>query len=245
MQNIAWLIGASSGIGKALAIALAKAGWSVAISARREEKLHALQKQYDGLYAYPVDVCDSLAVQTTCTLIESQLGAVDLCIYNAGDYQPMPLEAFDPALFRQLNAVNYLGAVNTLACMIPSMTKRQSGQIILTASLAAYRGLPKAAPYNASKAALLSLAESLHSELKQQGVLLRVINPGFVRSALTQKNDFNMPFLIDAEQAAAAIMKELPKKHFEIRFPKRFAWLMRFFACLPYSWYFSLTKRMM
>ncbi|HHC73631.1 MAG TPA: SDR family NAD(P)-dependent oxidoreductase [Thiothrix sp.] len=244
MKKIAWLIGASSGIGKALAMALAQAGWTVAISARREEKLNTLNAQHANLHVYPVDVTNCLTLQTTYSLIETQLGALDLCIYNAGDYQPMPLAAFNPTIFEQLNQVNYLGAVNTLACLIPNMTQRGRGQILLTASLAAYRGLPKAAPYNASKAALLSLAESLHPELKQQGVLLRVINPGFVRSALTDKNDFKMPFLMDADQAAAAIMRELPKQHFEIRFPKRFAWLMGFLACLPYRWYFSLTKRM-
>lgn len=240
-QQVAWLVGASSGIGRALAFALAEAGWLVAISARRADALLAMQAKQPALRPYPLDVTDAAACQQTAVAIARDYGAIDLCILNAGDYTPMPLDQFDLALFRQLCEVNYMGVVNGLAAILPFMLQRGQGQILLTASLAGYRGLPKAAPYNASKAAVISLAESLHLELKARGVLLRVINPGFVRSPLTDKNQFAMPFLLEPEEAAQAIMRALPQRHFEIVFPKRFAYLMKLLRLLPYWLYFRLT----
>lgn len=242
IQRVAWLVGASSGIGQALAFALAADGWCVAISARRVEPLQAMQKQNALLAPYPLDVTNAESLQTAAAAITRDLGAIELCILNAGDYTPMPLAAFDIGLFRKLCEVNYLGIVNGLAAILPLMLARASGQILVTASLAGYRGLPKSAPYSASKAAVLNLAESLHLELKAKGVLLRVINPGFVRSPLTAKNNFTMPFLIEPEQAAQAIMRELPRQNFEIVFPKRFAYLMKLLRILPYWLYFKLTQ---
>lgn len=241
-QRVAWLVGASSGIGQALAIALAADGWRVAISARRAEPLQAMQAQNALLTPYPLDVTDLESLQTAAAAITQELGAIELCILNAGDYTPMPLAAFDIGLFRKLCEVNYMGVVNGLAAILPLMLARSSGQILVTASLAGYRGLPKSAPYSASKAAVINLAESLHLELKDKGILLRVINPGFVRSPLTAKNTFTMPFLIEAEQAAQAIMRELPRQNFEIVFPKRFAYLMKLLRILPYWLYFKLTR---
>jgi short-subunit dehydrogenase len=243
MSKVAWLVGASSGIGRALAFQLADNGWQVAISARSEDTLQTMQGQNTNLHVFPVDVTKPEILQTTFKSIESSLGKVELCFFNAGDYTPMPLVKFDTQLFRRLVEVNYMGIVNALDVVIPVMTQRQRGQILLTASLAAYRGLPKSAPYSASKAAVLNLAEALHLELKQQGVLLRVINPGFVRSPLTDKNDFKMPFLMEPEDAAATIMRKLPGKSFEIRFPLSFALIMRALSLLPYSLFFKLTRK--
>lgn len=244
LPRLVWLVGASSGIGKALAMQMANAGWQVAISARRLAPLQAMQAQFPALYPYTLDVTDAGAVQQVFATICSQHGVPDICLFNAGDYEPMPVEAFDLELFRKLTAVNYLGMVNGLNAVLPLMLERGRGQILLTASLSAYRGLPRAAPYSASKAAVLNLAEALHPELKIKGILLRVINPGFVRSALTDKNPFAMPFLMDAEEAAAVIMRELDGSHFEITFPKRFALLMKLLRLLPYRWYFWITRRM-
>jgi len=154
----------------------------------------------------------------------------------------MPLVEFDPSLFEKLMRINYLGVVNGLQSILPYMQERGSGEIYVTGSLAGYRGLPKAAPYNASKAAVISLVESLRLELKQQGIIIRLINPGFVDSPLTQKNDFKMPFIITPEEAADYIIKELPKSNFEIYFPKRFAWIMKFLRFIPYRLYFYFTK---
>ena len=244
LPRLVWLVGASSGIGKALAMQMANAGWQVAISARRLAPLQAMQAQFPTLYPYTLDVTDAGVVQQVFATICSQHGVPDICLFNAGDYEPMPVEAFDLELFRKLTAVNYLGMVNGLNAVLPLMLERGRGQILLTASLSAYRGLPRAAPYSASKAAVLNLAEALHPELKIKGILLRVINPGFVRSALTDKNPFAMPFLMDAEEAAAVIMRELDGSHFEITFPKRFALLMKLLRLLPYRWYFWITRRM-
>jgi short-subunit dehydrogenase len=242
-NKVAWLVGASSGIGQALAFKLADADWQVAISARSEHALEEMHVQHSNLHVFPVDVTDPALLKTSFQTIEAELGSVDLCFFNAGDYTPMPLAQFDTQLFRRLIEVNYMGVVNALDTVIPAMTKRQEGQILLTASLASYRGLPKSAPYSASKAAVLNLAESLHLELKQQGVLLRVINPGFVRSPLTAKNDFNMPFLMEPEDAAEVIMRKLPSKQFEIRFPLPFALIMKTLSLLPYTLFFWLTRK--
>ena len=154
----------------------------------------------------------------------------------------MPLDEFDPALFEQLISINYLGVVNGLDTILPYMQGQNNGEIYVTASLAGYRGLPKSAPYNASKAAVISLAESLRLELKQQGITLRLINPGFVKSPLTDKNNFKMPFMISPEKAADYIVRDLPKSNFEITFPKRFAYIMKTLRILPYRFYFALTK---
>lgn len=242
MKNF-WLIGASSGIGEALAYALVDAGWKVAISSRNEDKLNTMSEKSEHLLPYPVDVTQATALKKTYLDICEKIGDIDCVMFNAGDYKPMSIEEFSPKLFTKLIEVNYIGAVNLLDFIIPDFTKRAHGQILLTASLAAYRGLPRSAPYSASKAALLSLAESLHLELKQHNVLLRVINPGFVKTPLTDKNTFKMPSLISPEDAAKAIMKELEGDNFEIRFPKGFARNMRLLSLLPYRLYFYLTKK--
>lgn len=137
--------------------------------------------------------------------------------------------------------INFHGAVKSIDTVLPYMKQKQAGEIYITGSLAGYRGLPKAAPYNVSKVAVNSLAESLHLELKLQGISMRLINPGFVESPLTDKNDFEMPFLITPEKAAEYIFKEMPKSNFEITFPKRFAYIMKTLRLLPYRLYFALT----
>lgn len=242
-RRVAWLVGASSGIGQALAFALEADGWQVAVSARRAEPLQSMQARNPALSPYPLDVTDVQSLHDAAAAITRTLGVIDLCIFNAGDYTPMPLDAFDVELFRKLCETNYFGVVNGLAAVLPLMLRRGQGQILLTASIAGYRGLPKSAPYSASKAAVINLAESLHLELKARGVLLRVINPGFVRSPLTDKNTFRMPFLMEPEEAAQAIMRELPGHNFEIVFPKRFAYVLKLLRILPYWLYFRLTGR--
>lgn len=238
-----WLIGASTGIGAVLARRLAAEGHRVIVSARSEDKLQSLAET-PGITSLPLDVTDEEGFKVAAKRLQEQLGGIDLAILNAGDYSPMPLEDFDTRLFRDTFEVNTFGVIHGLAALLPIMQNQGGGRILVTASIAGYRGLPKAAPYNASKAAVISLCESLRPELKQQGISLRVINPGFVRTPLTDKNRFPMPFLITAEQAADAIMKELDKDNFEIAFPKRFAWLMKLLRLLPYRWYFGLVGKM-
>ncbi|OOG25922.1 oxidoreductase [Thioalkalivibrio denitrificans] len=242
---LAWIVGASSGIGAATARRLAGSGWRVAVTARRAERLEALCADHpERLFAWPGDVTDAQGLRELVRALETSLGPVDLCILNAGDYQPMRLDQFDVALFRQLMEVNYLGVVHALAAIMPAMRARGRGQILVTASLAGYRGLPGAAPYGATKAALISLAESLQPELAADGVALRLINPGFVRTALTDRNRFSMPFLMTSEQAADAVVRGLRHRRFEIRFPWRFAVIMSLLRCLPNGLYLRLTRRM-
>ena len=241
-QKTAWIIGASSGIGKSLAELLARNGWQVAISSRNQSALEAIANEQPNLYPFSLDITNKETLDKARDAIIKELGSINTLFLNAGDYTPMPLDEFDPALFEQLISINYLGVVNGLDAILPYMQGEKSGEIYVTASLAGYRGLPKSAPYNASKAAVISLAESLHLELKQQGITLRLINPGFVKSPLTDKNDFKMPFMISPEKAAEYIFKDLPKSNFEITFPKRFAWIMKTFRILPYRLYFALTK---
>ncbi len=240
--KIAWIIGASSGIGKCLAELLANNNWQVVISSRSKDTLDAIAAQHENLHAFPLDITDIEILANSRDAILKQLGSIDSLFINAGDYSPMPLDKFDPALFDKLMAINFHGTVKALNTVLPYMQEKQAGEIYITGSLAGYRGLPKAAPYNTSKAAVISLAESLHLELKQQGISLRVINPGFVESPLTSKNDFKMPFLISPEKAAEYIYKELPKSNFEIAFPKRFAYIMKTLRIIPYRLYFALTK---
>ncbi|WP_299879724.1 SDR family NAD(P)-dependent oxidoreductase [uncultured Cocleimonas sp.] len=241
-KNTAWIIGASSGIGKCLAELLAKNGWQVAISSRNQNALDDIANDHPNLFPFSLDITDKESLAKARDAIIQELGFINTLFLNAGDYTPMPLDEFDPALFEQLISINYLGVVNGLDTILPYMQSKNSGEIYITASLAGYRGLPKSAPYNASKAAVISLTESLHLELKQQNITLRLINPGFVKSPLTDKNDFKMPFMISPEKAAEYIFKELPKSNFEITFPKRFSYIMKTFRVLPYKLYFALTK---
>ncbi len=246
MAGIAWVTGASSGIGEQLVRYLVADGWRVAASARRSEPLQRLAEACTAgsVVPFPLDVTDRAAVDEAVERIEKTLGPVEMAVFNAGDYQPMAIKEFDPGLFRRLMEVNYFGTINGLAALLPRMRRRGCGQLVLNASLSAYRGLPLAAPYGASKAALLNLAESMCLELEGSGVSVRVINPGFVRTALTDKNRFPMPFLLDADEAARRIHRGLSRGGFEIAFPRRFVVIMKLLRSLPYRWYFPLLRRL-
>ena len=241
-----WLVGASSGIGAALTDQLVARGHRVAISARNQARLEErADRDPERVLALPVDVTrlDTL-VEARDRLIE-HWGVPDSIILNAGDYEPMGLADFDPALFERLMRVNFLGAVNGIEAMREAFVGRGQGEIVLTASVAGYRGLPYAAPYGASKAAMINLAESLRPELQRAGVAIRVINPGFVRTRLTDKNDFAMPGRIEPADAAELIASGLERDGFEILAPRGFGWVMKLLRLLPYRLYFVLTRRML
>ena len=248
MAKVAWITGASTGIGREVALGLARGGWTVAASSRTESRLLELTEAHGGagrMVAYPVDVTDRQAMLSTAQRIHDEQGGLDLAIFNAGDYRPMPLDEFDVALFEQLIHVNYLGVVYGVAAVLPIMRSKGQGEILVMASTAGYRGLPRAAPYGASKAALIHLAEALKPELDAVGVRLRLINPGFVKTRLTDKNPFHMPAIMEPAEAADAILKALPKDKFEITFPMGFSFVLKALRCLPYSLYFRLTKRLL
>ena len=243
-QKIAWVTGGGTGIGKALSLALDREGWQVVISGRTEQKLQAVKELGRSISYRVLDVTDQALHQQVYDDICEELGIPELVVLNAGDYTPMPLEEFDIDLVYRLNRVNYLGVMNGLACILPVMQSKQSGQILLMSSVAGYRGLPDAAPYGATKAALINFAEALHTPLKQQGVLLRVVNPGFVTTPLTAQNDFSMPVEITAEEAADRIISALDNESFEITFPKRFTYILKLLECLPYRLYFVLINKL-
>jgi NAD(P)-dependent dehydrogenase (short-subunit alcohol dehydrogenase family) len=245
MLPLAWITGGGSGIGRALALALSQAGWRVAISGRDGGKLAAACSADPAgrLLALPLDVTDAVAVRDTVDSLEASQGPLQLVVLNAGDYRPMTLDAFDSDLFRHLMEVNYLGVVHGLDAVLPHMRARATGQILINASLSGYRGLPLAAPYSATKAALINLAESLRNDCLAAGIRLRLLNPGFVRSALTEHNDFDMPFLTDPEIIARHVVARLDSGSFEIAFPPAMTWRMKLLRLLPYRWYFPLLAR--
>ena len=219
---------------------LVKAGWAVTLSARDTERLDQAAEDIAAA-AMALDITDRAAVETAAQQIYSHRRP-QLILVNAGDYRPMPLEAFDIDLFEHLNRVNYLGAVYVLGAVLPRMRAR-GGQIVLNASAAGFRGLPNGAPYSAPKAATIHLAEALHPEAARWGVRLRVINPGFVDSRLTAKNRFHMPGLLKPEVAAQRIFEQLDGKGFEISFPRRLIWPLKLLRCLPYRLFFWLIRR--
>ncbi|MGB9141637.1 MAG: SDR family NAD(P)-dependent oxidoreductase, partial [Aestuariivirga sp.] len=191
--KVAWVTGASTGIGREIALQLAAQGVTVAASARSADKLASLGP---AIRPYPLDVTDRSAVLATLETIERELGPIDLAILAAGTYSPVDVEEFDPAIFELAMATNYGGVVNALAGLLPRMSSRRIGHLAWIASVAGYVGLPKAAAYGPSKAALINLAESLKPDLDRKGIAVSVINPGFVETPLTAQNDFHMPFLM-------------------------------------------------
>ena len=237
--KVAWVTGSSTGIGRELALQLAAQGVIVAASARSADKLADLGS---AIRPYPLDVTDRSAVLATLETIEQDLGPVDLAILAAGTYSAVDVEEFDPAIFELAMATNYGGVVNALTGLLPRMAARRTGHVAWIASVAGYVGLPKAAAYGPSKAALINLAESLKPDLDRHGVTVSVINPGFVETPLTAQNDFSMPFLMQASEAARLTIEGLKRRRFEIAYPKRFVFIMKLARLLPYFLYFWLIR---
>ena len=213
------------GIGRQLALRLAEEGWIVAASSRTEADLKDLEAACPShlIRGFPLDVTQAADTEEVVQQIETALGPLDLVVLNAGTHLPMPASEFSTAIFRRLVDANLMGTVHGLSTIIPPMIARKSGRILVVASLAGYRGLPTAAAYGATKAALINMCEALRPELGKKGVVLQLINPGFVKTPLTDKNKFSMPYLMPVEAAVEAIMRGLRSEKFEIAFPGRFA----------------------
>ncbi len=241
----AWVTGAGSGIGRALALRLASEGWNVAVSARTARDLDALADEVPArIQAFPLDVTDAKAVLRTVARIEDTLGPFDLAVLNAGTYDRDSAAQFDAVAFRATVEVNLMGSVHCLAALMPRMLAHGSGHIAVVSSVVGYVGLPGAAAYGASKAALINMCEALYPELAARNVRLSIINPGFVDTPLTQKNDFPMPFLISADAAVDQIMAGLRSRHFEIAFPRMMVLSLKLLAVLPARLRFAVTRRM-
>ena len=241
--RVVWITGASTGIGRELALSLARDGCRVAVSARSASKLAELAALSPLISAFELDVTDGGAVAQTVARIEGSLGPIDLAILNAGVWHPMGASSYDLSKAAESMAVNYGGVINALAPVMQSMTGRGSGHIALVASVAGYRGLPKGAAYAPTKAALINLAEALYPDLRLKGVTMTVINPGFVATPMTEVNTFPMPFLVSTAEAVGAIRAGLETGRFEIVFPGRMAVMMKSLRVLPYRLFFWLTGK--
>ena len=241
--RIVWITGASTGIGAEVAKQLAAQGITVAVSARKAEALAEAAAKNSNIKAYPLDVTDEKAVASTFASIERDLGAVDLIIAAAGAYSPVTADNFSTRPFRELYEVNYLGVINVLAAALPIFRTRRKGHLSWVASVAGYRGLPKATAYGPTKAALINLAEALKPELARQGVTVSVINPGFVKTPMVGQNDFEMPFLMEVEDAARATIAGLAKGKFEVAYPTPFVAILKILRILPYRLYFWLVNK--
>ena len=246
-HGAAWITGASSGIGRALTLRLVRSGWTVVGTARSAEELAAIGAELADLpgsfTAEPGDVTDRDRMTDIVDRIDRERG-IALAVLNAGVYLPMTADEFSVQTFDTSFAVNLTGTVNCLAPLVPRMIAHKRGHIALMASVAGYGGLPTSAPYGATKAGLINLAESLKFDLDLHDVRISVVNPGFVDTPATRKNPFPMPFLIDVEDAAARLEHRLGKPGFEITFPRRFAYLLKLLNILPYGAYFAIINRM-
>jgi NAD(P)-dependent dehydrogenase (short-subunit alcohol dehydrogenase family) len=237
-----WLVGASSGIGAAIAHALHARGAQVLVSARGAAALEAFVQAHPGSQAWPLDVTDREAVASTTGAILAQ-GPVDLMVYCAGHYRSMRADGFDRDELQRHLAINYEGALNVLHGLLPALQSRGRGHVCLISSVAGFRGLPKSLAYGPTKAALTHLAENLYLDLAPQGLGVSVVHPGFVQTPLTAQNDFQMPALITPEQAAHAMLDGWARGQFEIHFPKRFTTWMKLLRLLPYRAFFAVVRR--
>lgn len=235
-----WLIGASSGIGEALAHRLVYLGARVAVTSRHVAALEKL----NAAYVAPADVTDTAALATAFEAVVAALGGVDVVFVNAGTHQPVRAWELDADAAARLVQVNLIGAMNAVALVAPWFTERGTGRIAVTASVAGYGGLPTGLVYGATKAALINFAETLYLDLAPKGVAVHLINPGFVKTPLTDKNDFKMPALISSEAAARDILDGIAAGEFETHFPKRFTRVLKLLNLLPYRLYFPLVHRL-
>ena len=247
MSGTVWITGASSGLGAGLALRMARAGRLVAASARREEELKDLADKVGGggaIYPVALDVQDADAVEAAVARMERDIGPIEQAVLNAGTHKPVASHKLDTRDFRHLIEVNLMGTVNCLGAVIPRMVARKKGRIAVVASVAGYRGLPTSAAYGMTKAGLINMAEALRVELALHGITVQIVNPGFVRTPLTDKNPFPMPFLMEPDSAAEAFFRGLQTDRFEIVFPRRFAYIMKVLRLLPAPLAFAITRRM-
>ena len=243
-KKIIWITGASSGIGKALAIKFAENGWIVAASARRENLLNELKQINQNIYPFPLDVTEIENCKLVAKKIINQFNNINICVFGTGMHDPKSEKKFDLEKIRKIMEVNYFGTMNSINSIYEYFSEKKKGQISIVSSVAGYRGLPAAGAYCASKAALTSFAESLNFDMQMKNVRVSLISPGFIKTPMTDQNDFIMPMIKSPEFAANEIYKGLTvKKSFEIHFPKAFTYFMKLLQILPNNLYFKLIAK--
>ncbi len=241
--RVAWIVGASTGIGRATAARLHGLGARVVVSARSAPALQAFAAQHPGSEALALDVTDRNAMQAAAAQIVAQQGRIDLAVYCAGTYSPMRATEFDLEVALRHVDVNYVGALYLLDALLPRLLEQRAGHLSLVSSVAGYRGLPKSLAYGPTKAALINLAETLYLDLHPLGLGVSVVNPGFVETPLTAGNDFKMPALITPEQAAGEMVRGWERGAFEMNFPKRFTLWLKAMRHLSDGLYFAAIRR--
>ena len=243
-QKKIWITGASSGIGKAVAEKFAKEGWQVAVSARRKEILDEMAKDYN-ISSFPLDVIDEENCKITFQKIILEFSEIDLCVFCSGTYDPKKEKEIDIKQSKFIMDVNYFGVLNCVKSVEKYFKDKKNGHISIVSSIAGYRGLPNSSGYGPSKAALNNFAESIYFDFKKYNIRVSVISPGFIKTPLTDKNDFPMPFLRSVEFAAKKIYDGLTKSNsFEIHFPKQLTLILKFLRILPYKIYLFLIYKL-
>ena len=243
-KKLIWITGASSGIGRALSIKFAKEGWIVAASARRENLLKELYELDENIHPFPLDVTNPDQCKIIFENIVKRFNDIEISVFCTGIHDPKSEKEFNLDKIREIMEVNYFGTMNSINSVYKYYREKKSGQISIVSSVAGYRGLPAAGAYCASKSALSSFAESLHFEMKRNNVRVSLISPGFIKTPMTDKNEFPMPMIKSPEFAAEQIYNGLIKSNsFEIHFPKLFTYIMKFLKILPNNIYFKLVEK--
>tara|TARA_X000000950_G_scaffold257345_1_gene323742 strand:+ start:44 stop:796 length:753 start_codon:yes stop_codon:yes gene_type:complete len=243
-QKKIWITGASSGIGKAVAEKFAEEGWKVAVSARRKEILNQISDD-KNIFSFPLDVTNEKDCKMTFEEINKKLNGIDICFFCSGTYDPKKEQEINLEQNRFVMDVNYFGTLNCVKAVEKNFKDKRSGHISIVSSIAGYRGLPNSSGYGPSKAALINFAESIYFDFKKFDVRVSVVSPGFIKTALTDKNEFDMPFIRSTEFAAEKIYKGLiNSKSFEIHFPKQLTFTLKFLRILPYKIYLFLVDKL-
>ena len=245
MTKNVWITGASSGIGKAVAIKFANKGWQVAASARRKKLLDELSENNPNISSFPLDVTNCESCEQAFESILKKYSNIDVCIFSSGTYDPKTEKQINLEQIENVMKVNFFGTLNCIKAVESDFKNKRKGHVAIMSSVAGYRGLPNSSGYGPSKAALINLSESLYFDFKRYEIRVSLISPGFIKTALTDKNNFKMPFIKSPEYAADKIYNGLIKsKSFEIAFPKELTIIMKIFKILPNKIYLYLIKKL-